>query len=239
MTQKAKTRATKKRVVRKRKERRFVASGSYMAPWVAGVGLLGALVLGAGVFGQWIKDPALPYASYLVALGGLGLGIALWFAQSALSAIRVGDAGVALELGNEVDRLAWCDIESVRVVGARLVARAKPDHTGPVSLSFPWKEHPQATAWLLKEAAERVPDVLDVPKDFTKNLPAPTSDQGSEQEITDAQVAGRRCAATRKVITFEQDARLCPRCSQVYHKDHVPNACTTCEEPLAGRTLQA
>jgi hypothetical protein len=238
MTQKTKSRPSKKRAVRKRKERRFAAGGNYMAPWVAAVGLVGALVLGAGVFGLWIKDPPIAYASYLVALGGLGVGIALWFAQSSLTAIYVGDGGIALESGNELERLAWCDIESIRVIGGRLVARSGGRHAGPAQLSFPVQAHKEATAWVLKEAAERIPDALDVSKDVLGELPSPASTQGVEQEIDDAQVAGRRCAASGKVIAFEGDARLCPRCGQVYHKDHVPSSCASCEEPLAGRTLQ-
>lgn len=239
MTQKAKARSSKKRGVRKRKERRFAASSNYVAPWVAVVGTLGALVLGAGVFGLWIKDPPIGYASYLVAAGGLGISVALWFAQSSINAICVGDAGLALESGSETERLAWCDIESIRVLGSRLVARAAKDVSGPPSLSFSIKAYPRAAAWLLKEAAERVPDALDVQGSVVSNLPSPKSDQVPETEIEDAQVAGRRCASSRKVIAFEADARLCPRCGQVYHKDHVPTSCVTCEEPLAGRTLQA
>lgn len=238
MSQKTKARASKKRTVRKRKERRFATHGNYMAPWVAAIGLLGALLLGGGVFGLWIKDPPIEYASYLVALGGLGLGIALWFAQSSLAAIYVGDGGVALEIGTEIERLPWCDIESIRVVSGRLIIRAIPGLGGPPTLSFPLKAHPAAAAWVLKEAAERMPDALDVQKEVLGGLPAPDSSPSTAREIEDAQVAGRRCASSRKVIAFESDARLCPRCGQVYHKDHVPSACVTCEDPLSGRTLQ-
>jgi hypothetical protein len=226
--------ARAKKSLKRRVERRFAVNTTYVAPWVAIAGMLGALVLGAGVFGLWIKDPALSYASYLVAVGGLGLGVALWFAQPSLSAVCVGDGGLALENGKDVDRLAWCDMQSLRVEGDKLVARG-----AGVSLSFSMKEHPQAAAWTLKEAVTRLPSVVDVPGSVTEKLPAPSTNAGTEHEILDAQVAGRRCAASKKVISLEDDARLCPKCSQVYHKDHVPSACATCEEPLAGRTLRA
>lgn len=218
----------------KPRERRFAVNTTYIAPWVGIAGMVGALVLGAGVFGLWIKDPALSYASYLVAVGGLGLGVALWFAQPSLTAVCVGDGGLALENGKEVDRLAWCDMESLRVDGDKLVARGAAS-----SLSFSMKAHPQAAAWTLKEAVTRLPSIVDVPGSVTEKLPAPSPSAGSEHEILDTQVAGRRCAASKKVISFEDDARLCPKCGQVYHKDHVPSACATCEEPLAGRTLRA
>jgi hypothetical protein len=223
-----------KKAPRRRVEQRFAASSTYLAPWVALVGMVGALVLGAGVFGLWVKDPPLSYASYLVALGGLGLGVALWFSQPAITAVCVGDDGLAIESGKDIDRLAWCDMESLRVEGSKLVARG-----AGVTLSFSIKSHAQPAAWALKEAATRVPGVLDVPQSITERLPAPSPSAGVERVILDAQVAGRRCKASGKVIAFEDDARLCPRCSQVYHKDHVPSACATCEEPLAGRTLRA
>jgi hypothetical protein len=38
-------------------------------------------------------------------------------------------------------------------------------------------------------------------------------------------VVGRHCAATGKVIAYEPDARLCPRCERAYHKSGVPEAC--------------
>ena len=85
--------ARAKKSVKRRLERRFPVNTAYVASWVGIAGMLGALVLGAGVFGLWIKDPPLGYASYLVAVGGLGLGVALWFAQPSLTAVCVGDGG--------------------------------------------------------------------------------------------------------------------------------------------------
>jgi primosomal protein N' len=46
------------------------------------------------------------------------------------------------------------------------------------------------------------------------------------------QVAGRRCAKCDAVITFEVDARLCAQCGQVYHREHVPDRCVTCDAEL-------
>jgi hypothetical protein len=237
MAQKTKSQAKEprtKKAPKRRVERRFATSLTYVAPWVGAVGMLGALVLGAGVFGLWIKDPPIGYASYLVALGGLGLGVALWFAQPSITAVCVGDAGLALESGKDIDRLAWCDMESLRVAGDKLVAKG-----GATTLAFSLKTHAQAAAWALKEAATRLPSVLDVPQSVTEKLPAPSPTAGTEREILDAQVAGHRCAASKKIISFEDDARLCPRCGQVYHKDHVPSTCATCEESLTSRTLRA
>jgi hypothetical protein len=27
------------------------------------------------------------------------------------------------------------------------------------------------------------------------------------------------------IIAFEPDARVCPRCERIYHRDHVPDTC--------------
>jgi hypothetical protein len=36
---------------------------------------------------------------------------------------------------------------------------------------------------------------------------------------------GKHCASSGKVIAFEPDARLCPRCERVYYKTSVPAEC--------------
>src|SRR5688572_32086312 len=81
----------------RRREHRFATSATYIAPAIAAIGLVGSLILGAGVFGLWILDPPLSYGSYLVAIGGLGLGVSLWFGQPAETAVAIGDAGIAVE----------------------------------------------------------------------------------------------------------------------------------------------
>lgn len=217
----------------KPKERRFSTSTTYIAPWIAGVGMLGALVLGAGVFGLWIVDPAISWASYLVAAGGLGLGIALWFGQPSESAVAVGDAGIAVEDGRDVVRVPWCDMESLSIVGTSMVARG-----ASATARFSLGANQKAAAWALKEAAERMPDVVDVEKAATEKLPKPSEDSGLVQDVEDAQVAGAHCAASDEPIKLEEEARLCPRCGQVYHESSVPDECVTCEAELKGRTLR-
>src|SRR3970040_1561119 len=98
---------------RERKERRFVPEQIYASkPSVIG-GMAGALALGAGVFGQWFSETPPAYAPYLFASGALALGAALWFGDAGAVPIRVGDAGIAAERGNEMTRLAWCDLERI------------------------------------------------------------------------------------------------------------------------------
>lgn len=217
----------------RRKERRFKTSAAYMTPVVAGIGMVGSLVLGAGVFGLWVIAPPVAYASYLVALGGLGLGVSLWFGQPREIAVSVGDAGLAIEDGREVLRLHWYEMKSLSIEGSRFVVRGT-DRT----LSFLWGANAKATALLLKEAAERVPGVVDVPRALTEKLPPP-DESSAGVPVEGDQLTGIACFASEKAIQFEGDARLCQNCGAVYSKDAVPEACAFCERPLEGRLLRA
>lgn len=194
--------------------------------------MLGALALGAGVYGQWVKDPPISYAVYLLAVGALGLGVALWFGDLSGVPVRVGDAGVALEKGAELVRLGWCDIESVSIEGKQLFVK-----TNEMSFAIPIAAHPQAVAWLLKESVQRVPDIVNVKRREMRQLPKPDEAAGEELRVEGLQVAGRHCKESDKLISFEKDARLCPNCCEVYHRLHVPNICATCEQPLGSRAI--
>ncbi len=220
--------------VNKRRERRFSTSPTFMPLWVAGLGLIGSLVLGSGVFGWWIADPAVPYASYLVAAGGFLLGVALWFGQPPESAVFVGDSGIAVEDGREITRVPWFDVRSIQVVGGKVVVE------GPsTTVKFLLGANRNAAALALKEAAVRIPDVVDVDKQVTESLPNPDKVKGFQQDIEDDQVTGVTCAHSKKLITLEEDARICPRCGQIFHKDGLPEACTSCEATLGTRALYA
>lgn len=217
----------------RRRERRFSTSPTFMPVWVAIVGMVGAALLGSGVFGLWILDPPLSLASYLVAAGGFGLGVALWFGQPSESAVMVGDAGIGVEDGRETLRVPWYELRSLRIIGGSVVAEGKS-----LKLKFLLGANRDATAWALKEAAERVPNVIDVSKDIAATLPDPKKVKGYDQNVKDDQVTGIRCAASDKIINLEDDARACPKCGQIYHKDGVPERCTSCDTELRGRVLR-
>jgi len=57
-------------------------------------------------------------------------------------------------------------------------------------------------------------------------------------KIDSLQIAGKNCAASDRPIAFERDARLCPNCAEVYHKDSVPKKCVTCENDLGDRAVK-
>jgi hypothetical protein len=218
---------------RERRERRFVPPGNKTRMAAAIAGMLGALVLGAGVYGQWILDPAFEYAPYLVAVGAVVLALALWRGDPGFTPVRVGEAGIAIEKGNDITRLLWCDIERIFIEDSSLMAKS-PNLT----LAFPLEVHRAASAWILSEAARRIPDALDVKRQITEQLPTPRDTDGESLLIDAFQITGRHCAASGRPIAFEQDARLCPKCAQVYLKDQVPKKCVTCDSNLEGRAYR-
>ena len=210
-------------------ERRLVATGQRMNPLTIAAGFVGAGALGAGTYSKWLNpNPDMPTGA-LLALGVAGAAYFAWQLSREGLAVRVGDAGVAIERGNEIERLLWCDLERIRVDDAHLVLSG----TGP-TLSVSTTSHPRAVSWILKEAAERVPKAIDVKPNFTDQLPKPEAADGIQGPILSLQTTGRRCAQSRKIIRYERDARLCCVCTQVYLKEELPKTCVTCGKPLEG-----
>lgn len=223
----------KKKAKRERKERRFSPEQTYSSTAAVGAGMLGALALGAGVWGQWISETPHTFAPYLFGGGALVLGASLWFGDAGAVPVRVGDAGIALERGTELTRLAWCDLETVQVNGKQLSVKGKG-----ATFSIPIAAQPRAVAWILAEGTRRVPDAMNVKKSDLDGLPEPKDLDGELVLVEGVQVAGRACAATGKPIAFERDARLCPNCAQVYLKDAVPKQCVTCERELGSSAIE-
>lgn len=217
-----------------RKERRFATSVAFMPTWVAIIGMVGSLILGAGCFALWVVDPPVSWASYLVAVGGLGLGVALWFGSPPETAVLIGDAGVGVEDGRDVSRVRWYQMKTLSIRGGQVVITGEKN-----TLRFSLGANTKGLSFLLKDAAERMPNVLDIDKNITARLPAPDPNAGSLQSVIDDQIAGAHCAASDKIIKFEEDALLCPRCNQIYHKDSLPERCVTCDTKLPGRALRA
>jgi hypothetical protein len=223
-----KTKSQKSPKARERRERRFDPQASAQPKVVYLVGAVGALLMGAGAwaqFGPLVHEGGpepLKWGPYLLAAGALLVGAAIWIGTSGDSSLRVGDAGLALEKGSlrrmpwyAIERIEWRE-ETVRVLG-------KDEAGTALTIAASLKSHPQAAAYIVKEARERVPAVVDVPEDAT--LPE-LSAAGAEWLPLDApHVVGRHCAASGKVIAYEPDARVCRRCERVYHKAHVPDAC--------------
>ena len=224
----------KRRAPKERHERRFVPEATHTSRVAAGLGMLGSLALGAGVYAQWVKETPVSYAPMLVTVGAAGLGAGLWLGGVSAFPVRVGDAGVAIERGSEMTRVLWCDIEEIRINAGDLTVKS-----ASLTLGIPIGAHPKAVWFIVREAERRLPRIVQIDEAGKRSIPISSEPGGEEVPVSGDQVAGRRCAATNKIISFERDARLCPNCAQVYNKDNVPKACVTCGADVAGHAVQA
>ncbi len=214
--------ANKKTKNRARTERRYQASSA--GNWVTfAAGGISAAAMGGGTYAQLLRaaDAApIPAAPWLLAGGALGLAAAIWFGGSA-SAIRVGDGGIATERGDSLTRMPWYAVTSVALSGDALLAEGKDDKGAAFSLRLSRTKDANAAGRIVAEARMRVPSVVNLGDD-TFGYDEQTGDL---IQLEPLHLQGKHCSASDTVITFEADARLCPRCERVYHRAHVPEAC--------------
>lgn len=236
MAKKSKGKQTAKKDIRRggvrRQERRFVSQASTNANVVRGFGALAALLLGAGLWGyfyakSFADDDALrTVPSYLVAAGAVVMGITIWIGTSSESPIRVGDPGISVEKG-ELRRMPWWGVEKITFEAGTLalVVVGKDELGADWTFKVPVKPHPEAVAWIVKEALDRVPRRVDIEDGLLDRLPEAHEHAGQRVDLEPLQVVGKRCAITNKTISYEPDARVCPRCERVYEKKAVPKKC--------------
>ncbi len=220
----------------KRIDRRFVAQSGFN-PWIVRVaGGLGAMALGSGAWGYLYgaseehlfvttgKLAAVP--SYLVAGGAILTGIAIWLGTATETPIRVGAPGVGVEKG-DVRRMPWYGLKSLTWESGSesLVLNGEDESGSSWTFKVPRKSHGEAVGWILREAEERVPKVIDIDDNVRETLPRASTDAGQRIELEPLQVVGKRDAIGGKTISYEPDARVCVRCERVYDKKTVPKKC--------------
>lgn len=213
------TKKAKSARVKERQERRFLPKPTTNPDVVKVFGGLGAAALGAGIwaqFGHALTGSELPpyaFAPALIAGGSVAFAAAVWMGTSGELALRVGAGGIALERGKELTRVPWYAVE--RVVWdpeqRRLSVVGKDDLGRETKLSISPGVHRAALGWIVKEARQRIPAVVDVP-DEAEGLPVAQPEDGELLVMEAVQVVGKRCAATDRIIAYEPDARVCPRC---------------------------
>jgi hypothetical protein len=223
-----KTKSPRNAKPRARRERRFEPQVSARPGLVYVLGAVGALAMGVGAweqFGSILSDAApepLKFAPYVLTLGAVLTGVGIWIGTSGEPALRVGDAGLAVDKG-AVRRIAWYAIDSIDWRDEIVRVSGKDEAGVSMTVAAPLASQPQAAAWIVKEARARVPAVVKVPADAT--LPEASATEGELLALEPPQVVGKHCAASGKVISYEPDARVCPRCDRVYHRTGVPASC--------------
>jgi hypothetical protein len=249
MAKKDKAKSGQKKERRERRERRFLPQSTTRPLNIKLLGGLGGVLLGAGAWAQFGRallqaapapDAPAPYpwAPWVIVGGAVLFAIAVWMGTSGEPAMRVGSGGIATEKG-DLRRMAWYDVESITWDNDResLNVRGKDDSGKEMNLTLSALSHPQACAWIVKEARDRIPKVVEVP-DEPRGVPKPSANEGQSIVLDPVQVVGRRCMASGESILYEPDSRICPKCERVYHKNHVPNECP-CGASLAGMRVEA
>jgi hypothetical protein len=227
--------------VRERRERRFEPRPTANPRVVYAVGAVGALALGAGGWEEvapMLREDGpepLRVAHYVLAAGAFLAGVAVWLGTSGEPVTRVGDGGLAVEKGG-LRRMPWYAIERVELRGDVVRVSGQDDAGSAMTVSLSLASHPQAAAWLVREARDPIHAALPVSDDAA--LDDPMASAGETIPLDPPQVVGKHCAATGKVIAYEPDARVCERCGRVYHKAGVPESCE-CGASLAGLRAEA
>jgi hypothetical protein len=221
---------------RQRTERRFEPRPIGGPGVVYPIGALGTFALGAGaweLFGGTLFDTGIEPAAYgqpVLVAGALMVALAAWLGTSGEPALRVGAAGLAVEKRG-LRRIPWYAITQVTWRQEAVRVSGKDEAGNDVAIVARLSAQPQAAAWIAKEARERIPAIVDIPSDAT--LPDAAPNAGKRLDLEPPQAVGKHCAASGRVISFEPDARICPRCERVYHKTSVPEECA-CGAKLAG-----
>jgi hypothetical protein len=231
-SKKKKDRDKDKALQPRRQERRFIAQSANNAWLVRVLGGVGATALGAGAWGHFYGhafegDEALkPIPSYLIAGGAVLTGVAIWLGTSSDPPVRVGAPGIGVERG-EVRRIPWHSVDEITWESGTLalVVNGKDESGTATTFKVPVKSHPEAVGWVVQEALERVPKAVDISDEVLGKLPAAGAHAGTKIEHEPLQVVGKKCAASGKTISYEPDARVCPRCERVYFKRSVPKKC--------------
>ncbi len=222
--------AKKKPGKRERTERRFVPQATTNRYVVYVVGGVGASALGAGLFGQfgnYIRQTEIEpfqYAPWILAVGAVLLGVAIWIGTSTEAAIRVGPGGIAEERG-QTRRMPWWRVEDVGGDADVIVVRGKDETGAEMTVRLSRRALPGALAWVVKEARDRARDKVELSDSAIAAIGKPSKDAGEVVPCPPLQVVGRRCAKSDKIIAYEPDARVCPKCERVYHKERVPKTC--------------
>jgi hypothetical protein len=213
-----------------RTERVFSPTLDLTVKGVLALGAVGAALLGAGVYGQFIhtgtEDPH-PQGAMILSAGAVLMALVVLFLPDRPN-LAIGDGGVGIDKGPDdaTKRIRWCDVERVSLEKDTLAIVGGGDKI-VVSLSA----HADAAARLAHEADERIPKVVELSDADRERLAKFVPDAGEERSLAEPQVAGKKCKKSGKLITYEEDARLCQACGEVYLKTSLPETCVTCGNP--------
>jgi predicted Zn-ribbon and HTH transcriptional regulator len=213
-----------------RHERRYAPTSSNALRFSLAVAGVSAAVMGAGVVGRFFRETPHPYGVYLISGGALAMAGVLLVAPQFPSPVRVGDAGIGIEESKEViSRLGWNRVDRIFAEDSVLVVEGAGK-----TLRFNLEMHPEAIPAIIKEALDRISKKVELNDSQQQHFGTYSKTAGESIKLDELQVIGTTCKASGELITYEPDARLCPKCGEVYHKSSVPTKCETCKAELLG-----
>ena len=124
-------------------------------------------------------------------------------------------------------RMPWWAVSQITWESGNLalVVAGKDEAGSTWTFKVPVKSHAEAVGWIVKEALDRIPKVVDIRDECLEKLPPRRRTPGMEIDLEPLQVVGKKDALTGKIILYEPDGRVCTRCERVYHKRSVPKKC--------------
>ncbi len=213
-------------------DKRFIPRSTTNPRVVYGLGAIGALALGAGFWGQFgsmlhkVPEGVEPwqYAPWVLAGGAIVIGIAIWIGTSGAAAVRIGSGGVAEERG-QGRRIAWWAVDAVLFDEGALVVKGEGETGEDETIRLSLSSLPEAAACALKEATARIESKITLSEEDRAQIPVAHKEDGEAMPPVPLQLVGKRCRKSDKIIAYEPDARVCPKCESVYHKVSVPKKC--------------
>ena len=191
----------------------------------------GALAAGAGAVGFVLraKDAGVaPYTTEALLVAAVLMAFATYLASSRGMRMRVGPAGIAFEKDDLV-RVPWYGLAALTLEDEVLRIRGESVYGAPVDQTCNLHVYRDALAALVAEAQLRAPAL--VTDALVARVGAARSNVGTAVALEPALIAGRRCAASGKIVAVETDGLVCARCERVYLKSACPKACA-CGAPL-------
>ena len=191
---------------------------------------LGATALGAASYVTffWSAGSESPsYVPYLFALGIVCLALYIFTGQSSVAVVVVGDFGVRFVQADSERSLLWPDVERMTLEAEALVIRSPSD-----TLALSTRLYPTAIHYLLQQGRLRIEKRVEAEDEDIQNLAAANDDVMRVEEAELPQVTSLKCRASGRLLSVEQDARICGRCGALYHRQNVPKRCVACGKKL-------
>ena len=223
------------RSVSPRSEVLYATNDRYLSRLPAILSMLGSFCIGLSFYALWIIEPPTAWSSISLFAGLICSGFGILFFSLPEISVAIGDAGIGVHDGKQRLSLPWFSIKKVSYSWGRLHINAGSQN----SLTFNLNANLAAGALLLREVQGRPWCKVELTEATITRLQALKPRRGMTAKISEAIVAGRSCAASNKRIIFEEAARFCPNCSQIFSAENLPATCTECQAQLAGNELGA